>query len=58
MGTNTSALSILNTLLILLVALLQFVLKNRPQTESIQELEARLAEAERRLDEFQRRLNL
>jgi hypothetical protein len=47
---------LLNTLLILLVALLQFLLRNRPQSKQIMELEERLAETEQRLEDVQRRL--
>ena len=46
----------LNTLLILLVALLQFLLRNRPQNKQVTELEERLAETEQRLEDIQRRL--
>lgn len=46
----------LNTLLILLVALVQFLLRRGPQPPYVQELEIRLAEAEQRLEEILRRL--
>ena len=49
-------LSILNTLLILLVALLHFLLRRSPQSERVVELERRLEEAERQLESIQRQL--
>jgi hypothetical protein len=48
--------TMLNTLLILLVALLQFVLRLGPQRADVRELEQRLEEAEERLEEIQQRL--
>jgi hypothetical protein len=46
----------LNTLLILLVALLQFLLRKRPQSKRVRELEERLEETEERLEEIMRQL--
>ncbi len=42
-----------NTLLILLVVVVQFFLRHRPQTKRIQELEARLEEIEADLETLQ-----
>ncbi|MEP7286645.1 MAG: hypothetical protein ABI947_12860 [Chloroflexota bacterium] len=50
--------STLNTLLILLVALLQFLLGGIQQTARVKALEARLEEAEQQLEEFQKQLPL
>jgi hypothetical protein len=47
----------LNTLLILLVALLQFVLRSAPQSRRVRDLERRLEETEQRLDAIQERLS-
>jgi preprotein translocase subunit YajC len=46
----------LNTLLILLVVVVQFFLRSRPQTKQIQELQARLEEVEGYLEQVQRQL--
>ena len=46
----------LNALLILLVVLLQFFLRSRPQTKQIQALEARLEEVEGYLEKLQEQL--
>ncbi len=47
----------LNTLLILLVALVQFLLHRGNQSEAVKTLEARLADAEQRLEDILKRLN-
>lgn len=46
----------LNTLLILLVALVQFLLHRGSQSDAVKTLEERLAEAEQRLEEILLRL--
>jgi len=46
----------LNTLLILLVVVLQFFLRSKPQSKHIQELEARLEEVEGYLERLQAQL--
>jgi preprotein translocase subunit YajC len=46
----------LNTLLILLVVVVQFFLRSRPQTKQIQELQARLEEVEGYLEQVQGQL--
>jgi hypothetical protein len=46
----------LNTLLILIVALLQFVLRQGKQTDSVKELEQRLEQLEEQLETIQQRL--
>jgi hypothetical protein len=43
----------LNTLLILLVALLQFVLRQGRQSDSVKDLEARLEKIEEQLEDLQ-----
>jgi hypothetical protein len=53
---NSEAQTTLNTLLILVVALLQFLLRTGSQKGAVKELEQRLEEAEERLEEIQRRL--
>jgi uncharacterized membrane protein YjjP (DUF1212 family) len=47
---NSETVTTLIALLILLVALLQFLLQAGPQTKRVQELERRLAEAEQHLE--------
>ena len=47
---NSETATILIALLIVLVALLQFLLQAGPQTRRVQDLERRLAEAEARLE--------
>lgn len=47
----------LNTLLILLIALVQFFLRKGPQSERVKELETRLEEAEQALEDLLRRLD-
>jgi hypothetical protein len=47
--------SMVNILLVLLVALFQFLLHLRPQNEAVKELEARLEQVEARLAELQGR---
>jgi preprotein translocase subunit YajC len=46
----------LNSLLILLIVLLQFYLRGRPQTKQVQELQARLEEVEGYLERLQQQL--
>jgi preprotein translocase subunit YajC len=46
----------LNTVLILLVVLVQFFLRSRPQTKQVQELQARLEEVEGYLEKLQAQL--
>ena len=49
-------LAALNTLLFLLIALLQFLFRSKPQRQATQELEERLEEAEKQLESIQRQL--
>ena len=53
---DAQTLGLLNTLLILLVVLLQFLLRRQPQTAQIQDLENRLEQAEALLEVLQQRL--
>lgn len=53
---DTQTRSTLNTLLILLLALLQFVLHIGPQSTQVKALEERLAEAEARLEALEQQL--
>lgn len=50
--------NLLITLLILLVAIVQFFLRHGPQSERVKELEKRLAEAEQQLEELASRLEI
>jgi len=50
---DSQTVSLLNTLLILLVVLLQFVLHAGPQSQRVQELERRLEQAEQTLEDLQ-----
>ncbi len=50
---DSQTVSLLNTLLILLVVLLQFVLHAGPQSQRVQELEQRLEQAEQSLEDIQ-----
>ncbi len=46
----------LTALLVLLIALLQFLLHRASQSDAVKELEVRLAEAEQRLEDILKRL--
>jgi hypothetical protein len=50
---NPDTQALLMTLLILLIALLQFLLHGKPQSAQVKELEDRLAEVEQRLESLQ-----
>jgi hypothetical protein len=53
---NSQTQNLLVTLLVLFVALLQFLLHRGPQSDQVKGLEERLAEAEQRLEEILSRL--
>ena len=55
---DAQSLGLINTLLILLIALLQFLLRAGPQSQRVQDLEQRLEEAEKRLENIQSVLKL
>lgn len=53
---NPQTQNLLVTLLVLFVALLQFLLRRGPQSDQVKALEERLAEAEQRLEDILQRL--
>ena len=53
---NQQSANLLITLLVLLMALLQFLLRRVSQSDQVKDLEARLTEAEQRLEEILQKL--